>query len=177
MPAFKVCRKCGERKPLDEFYAMKGMRDGHRNDCIDCNKAAKRERHAANAEQYRERTRKWQAENLERVKAYQQEYRKRPDVKRRARAAYYAKKRGISLEEADAILEAQGDRCAICKRQVPDRLASMHLDHDHKTGKIRGFLCIDCNHGLGKFRDEPDLLLRAVVYLREGGFLELLEAG
>jgi hypothetical protein len=37
-------------------------------------------------------------------------------------------------------------------------------------------LCIDCNHGIGKLQDSPDLLLRAVVYLREGGFLELLKA-
>ena len=38
----KRCDKCGEVKPLDEFYAMPGMRDGHRNDCKTCNKAAKR---------------------------------------------------------------------------------------------------------------------------------------
>ena len=72
------------------------------------------------------------------------------------------------------IVELQVGRCLICKCDLPERLASRHLDHDHETGKIRGVLCIDCNHGLGKFRDEPDLLLRAVVYLREGGFTELL---
>ncbi len=43
----------------------------------------------------------------------------------------------------------------------------MHLDHDHASGQIRGFLCIDCNHGLGKLRDSADLLLRALVYLRQ----------
>jgi len=43
----------------------------------------------------------------------------------------------------------------------------MHLDHDHGTGAIRGFLCIDCNHGLGKFKDDPAMLLRAIVYLRQ----------
>ena len=172
----KVCNKCGELKPLTDFYAMKEMRDGHRNDCIECNKAAKRERHAANAEAYREKTRKWQAENPERVKEYQREYRKRPEVKRRARDAYYRKTYGKSADEVDEIVDLQRGRCLICKVELPARLGSRHLDHDHVTGEIRGVLCIDCNHGIGKLRDSPDLLLRAVVYLREGGFLELLQA-
>ena len=51
----KRCTNCGLMKPLSDFYAMRGMRDRHRNDCIDCNKAAKRERHARNPEPYRER--------------------------------------------------------------------------------------------------------------------------
>ena len=83
------------------------------------------------------------------------------------RDLYYRRTYGISADEADAILEAQDGRCAICSTPAPERLASMHLDHDHATGQIRGFLCIDCNHGLGKLRDEPDLLLRALVYLRQ----------
>ena len=176
MREFKVCTKCGERKPLADYYPMKGMRDGHRNDCIECNKAAKKARHAANPEPHRERVRQWAKDNSERVAEYQREYRKRDDVKRRARAAYYQKAYGISLDEADAVLEAQGGRCAICKAEMPERLASMHLDHDHESGAIRGFLCIDCNHGIGKLKDSPDLLLRAAVYLREGGFVDLLTA-
>jgi hypothetical protein len=69
----KRCTKCGEIKPLNRFYAMRGMRVGHRNDCIECNKAAKRERHARNPEPYRERARQWAEDNPERFKAYQAE--------------------------------------------------------------------------------------------------------
>jgi hypothetical protein len=161
----KVCTKCGELKPLSEFYAMKEMRDGHRNDCIECNKAAKRERHAANPEPHRQRARQWALDNPELVRAYQRDYRQRPEVKRRARAAYYLKAYGISLEEAEATLERQGHRCAICRREMPERIGSMHLDHCHQSGAIRAFLCIDCNHGLGKFCDDPALLRAAAEYV------------
>jgi hypothetical protein len=163
----KACTKCGEVKPLSQFYAMRGMRDGHRNDCIECTKAAKRERHARNPEPNRARARQWAEDNAERRAAYQAEYRNRPERKRVMRDLYYRRTYGISADQADEILAAQNGRCAICGTPAPDRLASMHLDHDHETGAIRGFLCITCNQGLGLFREDPSRLLRAVVYLRQ----------
>ena len=39
------------------------------------------------------------------------------------------------------------------------------IDHDHETGKVRGLLCHECNTALGKFGDDPAILLRAVDYL------------
>ena len=163
----KACTKCGIVKPLGEFYAMSGMRDGHRNDCIECNKAAKRERYRRNPDREIEKARGWARDNPDRYRAYQAEYRDRPERKRAMRDLYYRRTYGISADEADAILEAQDHRCAICMKPAPARLASMHLDHDHDTGAVRGFLCLDCNQALGKLRDSPDLLLRALVYLRQ----------
>ena len=165
----KRCTKCAEVKPLSEFYAMCGMRDGHRNDCKECSRAAKRARTAVDPEANRARARQWAADNPERRAAYQAEYRNRPERKRDMRDRYYRRTYGITADEADAILEAQYGRGAICARLAPERLGSMHLDHDHTTGQIRGFLCLDCNHGLGKLRDSPELLLRALVYLRQRG--------
>lgn len=164
----KRCTKCGLVKPLNAYYAMRGMRDGHRNDCIDCNKAAKRERHARDPEPYRERARQWAAENSERRAAYQAEYRSRPERKRVMRDLYYRRTYEISADEVDEMLESQNGRCAICGEK-PDRLASMHVDHDHEHGHLRGLLCLNCNQGLGQFRDDPAMLLRAIVYLRQRG--------
>lgn len=66
------------------------------------------------------------------------------------------------------LIAAQGNRCAICGRSGEDaphkRLA---LDHDHATGCIRGMLCLQCNSGLGQFRDDPALLAAAIRYLQE----------
>jgi Recombination endonuclease VII len=134
----KVCNKCGERKPLSAFYAMKEMRDGHRNDCIECNKAGSRARRDADPESNRARAREWYWDNKERSLAYGKEYKRRPEVKRRQRDYYYRKTYGISADEFDAILELQGGRCLICKAELPDRLGSRHLDHDHKPGRSGG---------------------------------------
>jgi hypothetical protein len=162
----KHCNACGELKPLDEYYKAAGMRDGRRGDCIDCNKAAKRERHARNAEAYRARARQWAADNPERRAEYQREYRRRPEVKRRARDAYYRRTHGITADDFDRMLAEQNGRCAICGR-APEREAAMHVDHDHLDGHVRGLLCLDCNQGIGKLREDPSILLRAVVYLRQ----------
>ena len=53
-------------------------------------------------------------------------------------------------------------------RKRPERAASLHLDHCHDTGAIRGILCLSCNQGLGKVHDDPDLLEAAARYLRQG---------
>ncbi len=67
----------------------------------------------------------------------------------------------------ESLLESQDGRCAICGRTEADsRGHRLHVDHCHATGRVRGLLCGDCNLGLGKFGDSPDLLAKAAVYLR-----------
>lgn len=161
----KNCRICGQWKPLDEFHRARDMRDGHRNECKPCFKELAKARYdSATAVA---RAKQWQIDNAERFRAYQAEYRARPERKRAMRDLYYRRAFGISADEFDAILAAQGGGCAICG-VVPEREASFHLDHDHVTGEIRGILCIGCNQGLGQFRDDAGLLERAAVYVREG---------
>ena len=140
------------------------MRDGHRNECRECTKVLRRENYAANRERYIEAVQSWRKSNPERAAAYQAEYRQRPERKRAMRDLYYRRTYGITADEVDAMLDAQGGACAICGN-TPDRLASMHLDHDHAGGHLRGLLCLDCNQALGKFRDDPALLRAAAEYL------------
>lgn len=71
---------------------------------------------------------------------------------------------GLTPEEYDAILAAQGGVCALCERP-PMPGISLHVDHDHGTGEIRGLLCVRCNNALGLFREDPDLLERAARYV------------
>lgn len=88
------------------------------------------------------------------------------DWERHLRKSYLKRTYGITVEEADALLERQDGKCAICGTPEGDsRGFRMHIDHDHATGAVRGVLCNLCNSGLGQFRDNPDLLRQAIAYL------------
>src|ERR671939_30189 len=100
----KRCIKCNELKPLDEFYRMAGMRDGHRNDCKPCNLAAKAGRYRANPERARERTRRWRQANPERYAETQARFRASDGKKLSDRRSHLKRKYGLSLDEYDAML-------------------------------------------------------------------------
>jgi Autographiviridae endonuclease VII len=88
------------------------------------------------------------------------------EQRRRARiVAVY----GVDPDWYDRTMQAQGGRCAICPRVLEGSL--IVVDHDHETGEVRGLLCRFCNTGIGMLGDDPDVLDRAVEYLRrtEGG--------
>ena len=74
---------------------------------------------------------------------------------------------GLTAESLQALYEAQQGRCAICREEKPVRggPAGLAIDHDHRTGRVRGLLCVNCNQALGKFGDSTDLLIAAVLYL------------
>ena len=54
-------------------------------------------------------------------------------------------------------------RCQCCG----DTKDVLHLDHNHITDEFRGYICINCNHGLGKFNDSVEKLQKAMDYLNE----------
>lgn len=71
----------------------------------------------------------------------------------------------LTIEQQEALFNSQHGLCAICEKPL-DKGKNTHVDHCHKTGRIRGLLCSECNFGLGKFEDDIDRLLRAIEYLR-----------
>lgn len=71
---------------------------------------------------------------------------------------------GITIAERDAILKKQGGKCAICRRPIKPGKAT-HVDHCHKSKKVRGILCAPCNVGLGHFDHSITKLAAAIQYL------------
>lgn len=59
------------------------------------------------------------------------------------------------------LLALQGPCCLICN----DEMKRPVYDHDHETGAFRGYLCTNCNVGLGMFKDDPETLRAAAAYL------------
>lgn len=89
--------------------------------------------------------------------------RTRASVARNGGARRYHLRRRFGIEPADVerMIEAQGGLCAVCRKNPPTQ-----VDHDHETGLVRGILCDGCNGGLGHFRDDPNLIRRAIAYVR-----------
>jgi hypothetical protein len=77
---------------------------------------------------------------------------------------WYFKKYGITLEERNNRIQSQNNKCMICGEEFKYS-KNIHVDHDHKTGKLRDMLCDYCNGGLGLFRDNVETLQKAINYL------------
>ena len=72
---------------------------------------------------------------------------------------------GLSEPEYSRLVSVQGGTCAICRRAT-GKTRRLSVDHNHKTGFVRGLLCRPCNDLLGWARDDPALFERAAAYLR-----------
>ncbi len=107
------------------------------------------------------------------VVAHDAELRRKPERAAKQRAANRRNNlrlvHGITVEEFDAKLAAQGGKCMICGRPPKPggvgSAAALHADHDHVTGRKRDLLCSTCNIGLGMFRDDPSWLRAAAEYI------------
>lgn len=72
---------------------------------------------------------------------------------------------GLTKSEKEAMLIAQNYQCAICGCHESEINHILAVDHCHKTGKIRGLLCPECNLAIGKFQDSVEVLQSAADYL------------
>jgi hypothetical protein len=73
-------------------------------------------------------------------------------------------KYAITVTEYGVLLTEQNGVCAICSQGEPSG-RNLTVDHDHKTGQVRGLLCHRCNVGIGFFADDPTRLQAAIAYL------------
>lgn len=77
-------------------------------------------------------------------------------------------KYGLTFMGLKQMIADQNGCCSICKRLFDSMDAhNVNIDHDHETGKIRAILCLNCNQGLGQFKDSIENLEEAIRYLRK----------
>ena len=86
-------------------------------------------------------------------------------AQQRRRATRLKSTYGITIQQYQALYEAQGGVCCICRRAT-GRSKALAVDHDHKTGYVRGLLCSTCNRKIvGHLRDDPEAFERGKQYL------------
>lgn len=97
------------------------------------------------------------------VKAKVHDYNERkPEAKANQRLRQY----GISLDDKKRYLDMQNGVCPICGNDGSNsKNSELYVDHDHKTGDVRGLLCGRCNFALGQFDDDIERMKRAILYL------------
>ncbi len=69
---------------------------------------------------------------------------------------------GISFEDFEHLRKQQKNLCALCLKKLP-----LTVDHCHKTGRVRGLLCGNCNRGIGCLKENLATLKRAINYLQK----------
>jgi len=177
----KWCSRCRQTKLRAEFPKTGGY-------CKPCLSEYSRARYRSNADGTRDRQLAWARENRDRVNELRRIRRANPEYRARERALDRERDRlrhpdrwikthyKLTREQWDALLEAQGGKCAICGRTDPlgiGKTNGFHVDHDHaccpgkkSCGKcVRGLLCNHCNPMLGHADDDPAILRSAADYL------------
>ena len=76
------------------------------------------------------------------------------------------KKYNLTMDDYNRMLEKQDYRCAICKKHISELKRRLSVDHNHKTGEVRGLLCFKCNTVLGHMNDDIELLKNTIKYLK-----------
>lgn len=122
-------------------------------------------RRQANREKENERNRIYHHANRERLRAANKAWCEANKQRRKDQCTQYRlmKKYGIGQATVTALLEAQDNRCAICKTSFT--YTRSYIDHCHINGHVRGILCNLCNSGIAYFHDNPKFLRAAIKYL------------
>ena len=179
----KTCIKCGEVKPLSEFYKDKGKKDGHYGACKKCVLQLRKEYYSENRDkrlEYKkeydsrpenrdkilEYQKEYRSENRDKLSEYMKDYNSKQENKDRKKCLELQRSYGITLDEYNEMSHNQKGCCAICGKHVLET-GTLCVDHNHDTGAVRGLLCNNCNKGIGFLGDNLDRLRRATEYLEK----------
>lgn len=150
----KKCAECGE-----DFET-----DNKRAKCCS-HKCAKKNWEKNNREAIRKTAAEWNINNYDRKRKKQIEWEKNNIEHRRNK--YLLREYGITLQCYNRIYKEQNGNCCICGISESELDKKLFIDHDHESGEVRGLLCHKCNTALGGFKDNLDLLLSAISYLKQ----------
>jgi hypothetical protein len=175
----KTCSICKKEKDLKDFHKCKNNKSGVASLCKLCNNARAKSAEAIKQRLVRYKVRKKEiiayngANRKKNWTAHQERSKKYYEANKRTWVEKGWKQKGIlnsssqyfTLEDYDIVLESQGGVCAICKSTGSTHKKGLVVDHNHSTGVYRGILCAFCNSGLGYFKDDPEIIKKAMNYI------------
>jgi hypothetical protein len=116
--------------------------------------------------------------NKDKIKQSSDKYRSKPETKLKIRERYLKNrdkvfeqqklkpKFGMTLEEYKELWRFQNGLCLICRKpESKPGVKWLSVDHNHRTGLIRGLLCGGCNVALGNFKEDVRAILNAAWYI------------
>ena len=150
----KKCTKCGKEKPLSEFYNYKSLNGKYHSSCKECCRES--------SSNWGRKNRKHKTLNERRRRAAN------PMIDKEAPL----KKLGLTFEDYQRMLKIQNGVCKICgkpeKVKRKGKFKRLAIDHNHKTGHLRGLLCSKCNMLIGLAQENIHILEEAIKYLKYG---------
>lgn len=161
-----ACRDCGGPKPAGAGRklcdACRSAASGRR---LERRRDASRNYYRENRDRLVAKNCEWARNNADRMAEYQRAYHERD----KASGNYLARnlrRYGLTVDDYEALLQAQGGVCAICGDT--DTRRRLNVDHDHATGRVRGLLCNGCNTArLGKLGDSVERAEARAIYYEE----------
>ena len=156
----KLCHTCKIEKQLSDFHKNKTRKFGVSDYCKECQNKVDRKNYKKNKDKIKKRKKE----------LYNQNPQKYIKI---SRAINLKHRFGMTLDDYDRMVKEQNNLCAICNKSETsldnkrNKIRDLSIDHDHKTGKVRGLLCNHCNHLLGNAKDDTDILLNAINYLKD----------
>lgn len=173
--AREACKKYYHSHREKRLEKVKEWYQKHKSEVL----ARKRATYVKHPRKMRERSIGWYWRNKDKVRAYRhsEHYREisrkwysRQPAQMKLKQLLYT--HGMTLGQYDELLKSQNGVCAICgngnehQTGLGRKSVRLTVDHCHASGRIRGLLCHKCNAGLGFFKDNPEILNKALDYLR-----------
>lgn len=170
MLLMKKCRKCGIEKLIGEFDKGRKRKDGSygvHSKCKSCVAKKNRTYRINHPEEHRERSRLFEERHKERLKKEHLENPRHRFITALRMDKAKSKRYGYIPCNAteEELKNSVTGKCHSCDKLEVDCDRRLSMDHNHKTGKFRGWLCTKCNTAAGMIEDSPELALALALYL------------
>lgn len=173
----KYCSRCQTTKSILLFNKHKNRYDGVAVYCITCCKEIyylnkekilkqKAEYYLINKEILQEKNKEYWLKNKEPLKIKSKKYYNdnKEEIILRSKNNSYKRLYGITVDDFNLKLLTQNNKCEICNKEFTD-IGDACLDHNHRSGVIRGILCRNCNWALGAVKENPVIINNMINYL------------